>query len=124
MWSFASSKRQQRWLWYARDHRIGRVLAYVSWPREDDAFVEFKALLAPLGLIHFYTDGWGAYRRHLDPARHTVGNDMPRRLNASTLHCMPNQTFSAEDDLLFSFVPSHDLVIGLCINRCEFGHDF
>jgi insertion element IS1 protein InsB len=102
MWSFAGSKRQQRWLWHAREHRISRVFAYVSGPRKDDAFVEFKVLLAPLGRIRFYTDGWGAYRRHLDPARHTVGNNISRRLNASTLHCVPNQTLSAEDNLFFT----------------------
>ena len=32
MWSFVQSKRQQRWLWHAIDHRTGDVLAYVLAP--------------------------------------------------------------------------------------------
>jgi insertion element IS1 protein InsB len=38
----------------------------VCGPREDETFLKLKALLAPFGITHFYTDGWGAYRRHLD----------------------------------------------------------
>jgi len=30
-----------------------------------------KALLEPFGIRRFFTDGWGAYRRHL--AEHEVG---------------------------------------------------
>ena len=35
--------------------------------------MRLKALLTPFGISQFYTDGWGAYERHLDPAEHTVG---------------------------------------------------
>ena len=57
MWSFVGSKKQQRWLWHAIDHHTGRVLAYVCGPREDEMFLKLKALLAPFGITHFYTDG-------------------------------------------------------------------
>jgi hypothetical protein len=66
MWSFVGSKSQQRWLWHAIDHRTGQILAYVFGSREDAVFVELKELLEPFGITRFYTDGWGAYRRHLD----------------------------------------------------------
>jgi insertion element IS1 protein InsB len=66
MWSFVGSKSQQRWLWHAIDHYTGEILAYVFGPREDGTFLQLKALLAPFGITRFYTDGWGAYRRHLD----------------------------------------------------------
>ena len=69
MWSFVGSKRQQRWLWHAIDHHTGQVLAYVFGPREDETFLQLQELLAPFGITHFYTDGWGAYRRHLDLGR-------------------------------------------------------
>ena len=49
------------------------MLAYVLAPHEDVALVKLKALLQPSGLIHFYTDGWGAYLRLLDSQHHTVG---------------------------------------------------
>ena len=37
MWSFVQSKKQQRWLWHAIDHRTGAVLAYVLAPHTDAA---------------------------------------------------------------------------------------
>jgi hypothetical protein len=39
--------------------------------RKDTVFLELKALLEPFGITRFYTDGWGAYERHL-PARQQV----------------------------------------------------
>src|SRR5262249_44154011 len=80
MWSFVGSKRQQRWLWHAIDHKTGQALAYVCGPREDETFLKLKALLTPFGITHFYTDGWGAYRRHLDPAQHTVGKQHTQKI--------------------------------------------
>ena len=73
MWSFVQSKQQQRWLWHAIDHCTGEVLAYVLSNHQDSAFLELKALLEPFGITQFYTDGWGAYERHLEPVFHTVG---------------------------------------------------
>jgi len=66
MWSFIQSKKNQRWLWHAVDHRTGQILAYVLAPHEDAAFKQLKQLLAPLAITHFYTDGWGAYQRLLE----------------------------------------------------------
>jgi insertion element IS1 protein InsB len=40
-------------------------------PHHDEAFLKLKALLAPFGIQHFYSDGWGADSRHLDPDIHT-----------------------------------------------------
>src|SRR5215467_7862424 len=54
-------------------HHTGQVLAYVFGTREDRVFLELQALLKPLGITRFYTDGWGAYRRHIDPNQHTIG---------------------------------------------------
>ena len=67
MWSFVGHKKQPRWLWGALDHQTGRILAYVVGRREDQALLQRKALLAPFGIRRFYTDGWGAYHRHLAP---------------------------------------------------------
>lgn len=73
LWSFVQSKQQQRWLWHAIDHATGKVLAYVLAPHEDAAFVELKTLLKPFGITRFFTDGWGAYQRHLDEQVHIIG---------------------------------------------------
>lgn len=68
MWSYVARKSNPRWLWYAIDHHTGRMLAYVFGRRQDDVFLKLKALLEPFGITKFYTDGWGAYERHLDAA--------------------------------------------------------
>jgi insertion element IS1 protein InsB len=65
MWSYVGKKANPRWLWHAIDHQSGKVLAYVFGRRQDDVFLRLKALLAPFGITRYYTDGWGAYERHL-----------------------------------------------------------
>jgi insertion element IS1 protein InsB len=67
MWSFVGRKKQSRWLWQALDHQTGREVAYVFGRWEDQALLHLKALLTPLGIRRCCTDGWDAYRRHLDP---------------------------------------------------------
>jgi insertion element IS1 protein InsB len=85
MWSFVQSKRQQRWLWWAIDHNSGEVLAYVLSDRKDKAFLELKALLEPFGIMQFYSDGWGAYERHIDPELHTVGKRHTQKIERKHL---------------------------------------
>lgn len=80
MWSFVGSKSQQWWLWHAIDHQTGQVLAYVCGTPEDETFLKLKVLLALFGITHLYTDGWGAYRRPLDPAQHTVEQQHPQQI--------------------------------------------
>ena len=60
-------KDHPRWLWHAIDHTRGEILAYVFGDRKDAVFLELKVLLEPFGITRFYTDGWGAYERHLPP---------------------------------------------------------
>jgi insertion element IS1 protein InsB len=78
-WSFVARKTNPRWLWHAIDHHTGKVLAYVFGRRQDTVFVKLKALLEPLGITRYYTDGWGAYERHLDAEKHTEGKHPENR---------------------------------------------
>jgi len=84
-WSCVGGKKQPRWLWEALDHQTGRILAYVFGHREDQALLALKVLLAPLGLRRFYTDGWGAYRRHLAPHQHVVSKRATQQLERKPL---------------------------------------
>ena len=79
MGSVVGGKKRPRWLWGALDHQTGRILAYVFGRREDQAFLKLKALLEQFGIRRFYTDGWGTYRRHLDPHCHVVGKRRTQR---------------------------------------------
>ncbi len=122
MWSFVQSKKQQRWLWSAIDHRTGKMLAYVLAPHEDAALVKLKQLLHPFGLTHFYTDGWGAYLRLLDQQHHTVGKANTQKIERKHLTLRTRIKRLARKTICFSkSTLLHDIVIGLFINRYEFG---
>jgi insertion element IS1 protein InsB len=122
MWSFVGAKARPRWLWHALDHRTGRVLAYVVGARKEAKFLKLRALLAPLGIIHYYTDKAGVYRRHLPPAQHTVGKLSMQKIERKHLTLRTRLKRLARKTLCFSrsrFM--HDLLIGLYMNRVEFG---
>jgi insertion element IS1 protein InsB len=123
MWSFVGKKSEQRWLWHAIDHHTGQVLAYVCGAREDKTFLALKALLAPFGITRFYTDGWGTYRRHLDPTIHTVGKRHTQKIERKHTTLRARIKRLVRKTICFSrSVLMHDLVIGLFINRYEFGY--
>jgi insertion element IS1 protein InsB len=122
MWSFVGSKRQQRWLWSAIDHRTGKMLAYVLAPHEDSALVKLKVLLQPFGLTRFYTDAWGAYLRLLDSQGHIVGKTNTQKIERKHLTLRTWIKRLARKTICFSkSIQLHDIVIGLFINRHEFG---
>jgi insertion element IS1 protein InsB len=122
MWSFVASKAQQRWLWHAIDHHTGEILAYVLAAHEDEAFGKLKGLLEPLGITQFYTDGWGAYERLLDPAKHTVGKRNTQKIERKHLTLRTRIKRLTRKTICFSkSVLMHDAVIELFINRFEFG---
>ena len=86
MWSFVKAKSNPRWLWHAIDHHSGKILAYVFGRRKDEVFLEWKKLLEPFGITRYYTDGWGAYERHLDPEKHRVGKDNTQKIESKHIN--------------------------------------
>lgn len=122
MWSFVGSKKQERWLWHAIDHQTGQVLAYVLTDHKDQALVELKALLEPFGVQTFYTDGWGADARLLDEDQHVVGKQNTQKIERKHLTLRTRIKRLARKTICFSKSEwLHDIVIGLFINRYEFG---
>ena len=75
------------------DHRTGTVLAYMFGRRKDEVFLQLKALLEPFGITRYYTDYLGTYQRHLDAEQYCPGKRNTQRI----------------------------IVIGLVVNRYEFG---
>jgi len=122
MQSFVGDKEAARWLWHALDHHTGRSMAYVVGSRADDAFLELKALLEPFGVTRYYSDKWGAYRRHLPAEQHTVGKRYLQKIERKHLTLRTRLKRLTRQTLCFSrSIEMHDLVIGLFINRYEFG---
>jgi insertion element IS1 protein InsB len=122
MWSVVGKKAQQRWLWHAIDHRTGVVFAYVVGTHQDDVFFQWKALWVSLGLHHFSTAGADVYSRHLDPGQHTVGKTHTQKIERKHLTLRTRLKRFVRKIICFSkSMRLHDIVIGLFVNRYEFG---
>ena len=122
MWSYVGDKSKQRWLWHAMDRATGTVLAYVLGRRQDESFLRLKKLLEPFGVTQFYTDDWGAYERHLDPEQHSIGKQHTQQIERKHLTLRTRIKRLARKTICFSkSTRMHDIVIGLFVNRYEFG---
>lgn len=122
MWSFVGKKNNPRWLWHAIDRRTGQVLAYAFGRRQDEVFLKLKELLEPFRIRRYCTDGWGAYQRYLPEALHEVGKRKTQKIERKHLRLRTRIKRLARKTICFSKLDlMHDLVIGLFINRYEFG---
>jgi insertion element IS1 protein InsB len=122
MWSYVGKKREPRWLWHAIDHRSGQVLAYVLGRRKDEVFLKLKGLLEPFGIMKYYTDYWGAYTRHLDADAHQPGKRNTQQIERKHLTLRTRIKRLMRKTICFSrSTQMHDIVIGLFVNRYEFG---
>lgn len=122
MWSYVGNKSTQRWLWHAIDHHTGEILAYVLGRRKDHVFKQLKSLLEPFGIKRFYTDDWGAYERILDKESHHIGKKNTQKIERKHLTLRTRIKRLARKTICFSkLAKMHDIVIGLFINRYEFG---
>jgi insertion element IS1 protein InsB len=84
--------------------------------------LKLKALLAPFGIRRFYTDGWGAYHRHLDPKHLVVGKRRTQQLERKHLTLRTRIKRLVRKTICFSkSITMYETVIGLFINRFEFG---
>lgn len=89
---------------------------------KDEVFLQLKALLEPFDINHFYTDGWGAYERHLEAHMHEVGKQNTQKIENKHLNLRTRIKRLVRKTICFSKTSTmHDIVIGLFINRYEFG---
>jgi insertion element IS1 protein InsB len=122
MWSYVSRKGNPRWLWHAIDRETRKVVAYVFGDRKDQVFLELKGLLEPFGICRFYTDDWGAYKRNLNPEYHVIGKRNTQKIERKQLTLRTRIKRLARKTICFSKTKQmHDIVIGLFVNRYEFG---
>ena len=121
-WSYVGNKSNQRWIWYAVDHATNTMLAFAFGKRKDHVFLELKALLDPFNIKRYYTDDWGAYTLHLDEDKHEVGKANTQKIERKNLNLRTWIKRLALNTICFSKLElMHDTVIGLLINKVEFG---
>jgi insertion element IS1 protein InsB len=122
MWAYVAKKANPRWLWHAIEHRTGKILASVFGQRKATVCLRLKALLAPLGLTRYYTDGWGTYARHVETEKHAVGKEYMQKSDSKQINLRTRIKRLVRRTICFSKTEQmHDVVIGLFINRYEFG---
>lgn len=122
MWSNVCKKNNPRWLWHAIDRRTCQVLAYAFCRHQDQVFLRLKELLEPFGIRRYCPDGWGVYERYLPEEMHEVGKRKTQLLERKHLRLRTRIKRLARKTICFSKSElMHALVIGLFINRYEFG---
>ena len=122
LWSYVGSKLNPRWLWHAIDHKSGQTLAYIFGRRKDQVFLKLKRLLKPFGIKRFYTDDLGAYHRHIPPEQLITGKQYTHKIEEKHTNLRTRIKRLARKTICFSkSIELHDIVIGLFINRYEFG---
>ena len=103
-------------------HRSGKVLAYVFGRRQDEVFVKLQALLEPFGITRYYTDYWGAYTRHIEAEQHQPGKRNTQQIERKHLTLRTRMKRLTRKTICFSkSIQMHDIVVGLFVNRYEFG---
>jgi insertion element IS1 protein InsB len=98
------------------------VLAYVVGSWKEATFLKLRALLVPFGIPRYYTDKASVYRQHLLPEQHTVGKLWIQKIERKHLTLRTRLKRLARKTLCCSRSRvMHDLLIGLYMNRVEFG---
>ena len=81
-------------------------------------------MLEPFGIQRFYTDNWGAYARYLDAEKHEIGKTNTQKIERKNLNLRTWIKRLNRKTICFSKLEiMHDTVIGLLINKVEFGVD-
>jgi len=107
----------------AKYHRTGKILAYALGRRKDEVYRQLRKLLRPFQIKRLYTDNWGAYTRHPQKGEKlVVSKKNTQRIESKHLNFRTRIKRLVRKTICFSksFL-MHSVVIGLFINRYEFG---
>ena len=84
--------------------------------------MQLKALLEPFGITRYYPDYYGSYTRHLDADAHQPGKRNTQKIERKHLTLRTRIKRLTRKTICFSkSTAMHDIVIGLFVNRYEFG---
>jgi insertion element IS1 protein InsB len=73
-------------------------------------------------VTRFYTDGWGTDERRIAPEQHTVGKPYLQTLESQPIKLRTRMKRLVRRTMCFSKTTTmHDRVLGLFMNRDEFG---
>ncbi|MDX7993305.1 IS1 family transposase, partial [Xenorhabdus sp. psl] len=84
-WSFVRHKKNPRWLWYAWEPRLKRVVAPVFGDRSTVTLRQLLELLLPFNIRFFCTDDYSPYKI-LPEEKHLVGKTFTQRIERANLN--------------------------------------
>jgi insertion element IS1 protein InsB len=114
MWLFVGNKRQQRWLWYAWEPRLKRIIAHTFGRRSKKTLRQLLGLLSGFNVSFWCTDNFSAYDE-LPNEKHITGTQRIERENLNLRNRLKRQN---RKTLGYSkSVEMHDRIIGTFISR-------
>jgi insertion element IS1 protein InsB len=125
MWSFYGDKSHQIWLWRAKDHDTGEIVAYWFGSREHKNLDKLIELLYPLNIGNVYTDGNYAYFERFDKDILVVTKKNTQKIERAHLSLRTWSARLVRKGIRFSKTAQmHKIVVGLVINIWFFGRTF
>ncbi|MDC9624088.1 IS1 family transposase [Xenorhabdus sp. XENO-7] len=116
-WSFVGNKKNQRWLWYAWEPRMKRIVAHVFGDRSRNTLNKLRALLSPFKIRFYCTDDYAVYDC-LPEADHLTGKTFTQRIERNNLiHRTRIKRLNRKTIGYSKSEEMHDKVIGTFIER-------
>ncbi|ENF4439120.1 IS1 family transposase, partial [Salmonella enterica subsp. enterica serovar Anatum] len=117
MWSFVGNKKQQRWLWYAWEPRLKRIIAHAFGGRSKKTLRKLLGLLSGFNVAFWCTDNFSAYEL-LPGKNHITGKLYTQRIERENLNLRNRLKRLNRKTLGYSkSAEMHDKVIGTFIER-------
>ncbi|WMV72050.1 IS1 family transposase [Xenorhabdus griffiniae] len=117
MWSFVGNKKQQRWLWYAWEPRLKRIIAHTFGRRSKKTLKKLLKKLSHFNVAFWCTDKFKAYTL-LTTDKHLIGKSFTQRIERENLTLRNRIKRLNRKTLGYSKSPEmHDKVIGTFIER-------
>lgn len=117
MWSFIGNKKQQRWLWYAWEPRLKRIIAHVFGSRSRKTLRKLLGLLSGFSVAFWCTDNFSVYEL-LPGKKHITGKLYTQRIERENLNLRNRLKRLNRKTLGYSkSAEMHDKIIGTFIER-------
>ncbi|MEQ1962163.1 IS1 family transposase [Xenorhabdus khoisanae] len=117
MGSFVGNKKCQRWLWYAWEPRLKRIIAHTFGRQNKKTLKKLMKKLSRFNVVFWCTDKFKAYNM-LPKNKHLVGKSFTQRIECENLTLRNRIKRLNRKTLGYSKSPEmHDKVIGTFIER-------
>lgn len=114
------SKKKQRWLWYAFEPRLKRIIAHAFGDRSEATFKELQERLASFNVAFWCTDGYQAYNQ-LPTEKHIVGKRYTQRIERQNLTLRTRlKRLNRKTNGFSRSIEMHDKVIGNLIEKLHY----